>query len=1058
VSSAAERPTGTVTFLFTDIEGSTRLLRELRDDYATALADHQRIIRAAIADHDGSEIDTQGDSFFAAFRRAKDAVGAAVDAQRALAAHAWPQDKRLRVRMGIHTGEPTVGGERYVGLGVHRAARIAAAGHGGQVLVSATTRELLRDDPPPDVSLQDLGEHQLKDLDEPERIYQLAAPGLDADFPPLKTGAPALAAGREGDLVEAAQETVVEMARPWRQRRRLFFGAGGAAALALVAVIVVVLTNGGGNAVASGKVAPNDVGLIDAKSGKISAQISVGHAPGGVAAGPDAVWVTNADENSVSRIDPRTNDVRQTIAVGNNPTGVAIGGGAVWVANGLDGTLSRIDPGTNRVLQTIVVGNGPTGVAYGAGAVWVANSADGTVSRVDPAKGRAVKTIPAANGVSEIAFGFRRLWVVASASGSVLALDPKTGDVLDRIGVGVDPGGVATGAGAVWVVNRSDGTLGRIDPSAGDVTDTINVGRSPEAVAVGADAVWVSNSASGTLSKIDPGRVRVVKTIRLTNSPRGLAVTPNGVYVAVRSTGLSHRGGTVRVGSNAPFDFIDPALAYSPMTWSILSNTNDGLVGFRRVGGIQGVELVPDLAVSLPVATDAGRTYTFRLRSGIRYSNGALVQPEDLRRAIERIFEVKPLSGGVQYFGGIVGAGRCGHGRCDLSRGIVTDPDARTVTFHLIAPDGDFLTKLALPFAMAVPASTPGHDVGRHPVPATGPYRIASVTKGGRVKLVRNPRFREWSADAQPAGYPDVILWRSEDDIHTGIRNVESGRADLALTLIPPLSKQEIDSLATRFPAQLRMNTGTATNYFFLNTRVAPFDDVRVRLAVNYAFDRQAFAALLGRAYAPTCQIFPPNFPSFRRTCPYLPGGVAGLDKARSLVRASGTTGQQVTVWLPAPIAFQGPFMVSVLKSLGFRARLHLVRDPRKYFDDATDSRLQVQAGYYGWASDSPSESSFIVPQFSCSSFVPAAPLRTTNASEFCNRSVDRLLRRAATVQALDPPAARVLWQRAERAILALAPMVPTYNKQNVDLLAKRVGNYQYHPQWGALVDQLWVR
>ena len=200
MSSAAERPTGTVTFLFTDIEGSTRLLKELRDDYGTALSDHQRIVRDALASHEGWEIDTQGDSFFAAFRRAKDAVGAAVEAQRALAAHEWPQGTQLRVRMGMHTGEPAVGGERYVGLGVHRAARIAAAGHGGQVLVSQTTRELLRDDPPPDVSLRDLGEHELKDMDEPERIYQLVAPGLDQEFAPLKTTAPALAADAKASL------------------------------------------------------------------------------------------------------------------------------------------------------------------------------------------------------------------------------------------------------------------------------------------------------------------------------------------------------------------------------------------------------------------------------------------------------------------------------------------------------------------------------------------------------------------------------------------------------------------------------------------------------------------------------------------------------------------------------------------------------------------------------------------------------------------------------------------------------------------------------------------
>src|SRR5438270_9010820 len=180
MSSGAELPRGTVTFLFTDIEGSTRLLKQLRDRYGQVLESHQRILRQAFADHAGREIDTQGDSFFVAFPRAKDAVAAALQAQRALADESWPEAADVRVRMGLHTGEPTVGGERYIGLGVHRAARIAAAGHGGQVLVSQTTRELLRDDPLPDVTLRDLGEHTLKDLDEPERIYQLLAPGLHA--------------------------------------------------------------------------------------------------------------------------------------------------------------------------------------------------------------------------------------------------------------------------------------------------------------------------------------------------------------------------------------------------------------------------------------------------------------------------------------------------------------------------------------------------------------------------------------------------------------------------------------------------------------------------------------------------------------------------------------------------------------------------------------------------------------------------------------------------------------------------------------------------------------
>src|SRR3954451_21344461 len=167
-----ELPSGTVTFLFTDIEGSTRLLHELGDAYADALAEHRRVLREAFARHGGVEVDTQGDAFFVAFPRATDALEAARDGQAALAGGS------IRVRMGIHTGEPLATDEGYVGIDVHRAARIASAGHGGQVLVSQSTRDLAAAD-----GLRDLGEHRLKDLAAPERLYQAGA----GDFPPLKT-------------------------------------------------------------------------------------------------------------------------------------------------------------------------------------------------------------------------------------------------------------------------------------------------------------------------------------------------------------------------------------------------------------------------------------------------------------------------------------------------------------------------------------------------------------------------------------------------------------------------------------------------------------------------------------------------------------------------------------------------------------------------------------------------------------------------------------------------------------------------------------------------------
>src|SRR3712207_572183 len=181
-------PEGTVTLLFTDIEGSPRILRTLGPRYAEVLADHQRLLRESFAVAGGREVDSQGDSFFVVFTRAGDAVRAAIDAQRRLAAHPWPPGGEVRVRMGIHTGEPVVGDARYVGLGVHRGARIGEAAHGGKVLLSRATRGLVEDDLPPGVSLRDLGDRRLKDLDRPERVFQLVIDGLPSDFPSPRGG------------------------------------------------------------------------------------------------------------------------------------------------------------------------------------------------------------------------------------------------------------------------------------------------------------------------------------------------------------------------------------------------------------------------------------------------------------------------------------------------------------------------------------------------------------------------------------------------------------------------------------------------------------------------------------------------------------------------------------------------------------------------------------------------------------------------------------------------------------------------------------------------------
>jgi DNA-binding NarL/FixJ family response regulator/class 3 adenylate cyclase len=175
-------PSGTVTFLFTDIQGSTELVERLGDAYAGVLEAHRKLLRDAVAEAEGTELDCRGDEFLFVFADAGSAVDTAVKAQNALAAHEWPSERPVQVRMGLHSGEPTVQGSSYVGIDLHRVARIASAGHGGQVLLSARTRELA------DADARDLGEHHFRGLQAPEHVYQLVGDGLREDFPPLRDG------------------------------------------------------------------------------------------------------------------------------------------------------------------------------------------------------------------------------------------------------------------------------------------------------------------------------------------------------------------------------------------------------------------------------------------------------------------------------------------------------------------------------------------------------------------------------------------------------------------------------------------------------------------------------------------------------------------------------------------------------------------------------------------------------------------------------------------------------------------------------------------------------
>jgi len=850
-------------------------------------------------------------------------------------------------------------------------------------------------------------------------------------------------------------------------RRRL---AVVAVAVIAVAVAAVVLASTGGGVAPWSLIGADSVGAISPARGAITAVVAVGSSPSVVAAGAGSVWVANYNGNTVSRIDPATHTVEQTIQVNSTPSAIAVGAGAVWVANNFSGTMSKIDPAADRVVQTITVGNGPSGIAVSDGAVWVTNSNDGTLSKVDAVSGGVLKTIPL-GGATDVAAGFGAVWVSDAANGRVLRVDPQTNQVSEATNVSTGPSAITVGARSVWVANSLDGTVSRIDPQTSHVAATIPVGDGPNAITVANGRVWVANEFGRNVVSIDPTTDRIARTVTVGNRPRGLVAAGGLIWVSAQASTAAHSGGTLTALQNAQFGSLDPARPGSIGSILTLYMTNDGLTAFKRVGGSDGAQLVPDLAVSLPTPTDGGLNYTFPLRSGIRYSNGQHVRPEDFRRAIERDFTLGPGApldtAAYTYFEKVLGAAACvgRPARCDLSRGIVTDDAARTVTFHLVSPDPELPAHLALWAAAAVPGSAPDRDIGPHPLPATGPYEVTLDTQR-EVKLVRNPYFHEWSHAAQPDGFPDQIVWRLGASTEAAVSAVERGRADY--TLDPPPADR-LRELHTRFASQLNINPTDETIFMGLNTRARPFTDLRVRRALSYAINRAKLARLLGQDSHPICQMLPPYIPAHQSYCPYtLNPSDAGvwrapnLRKALTLIAASGTRGTPITIWnqpgFDTDFTASGRYLESLLDRLGYPTRVEpfSVNDTT-YLPRLADSRTSPQAYFFNWSPNYPAASEFLGPQFwSCKSFVPSST-NNNNLSEFCDPRFDATVRSALAAEAAKSATAAQLWAKADRQFTDEAPTVNLATPSQTDLVSHRVGNNQYNPQLGVLLDQLWV-
>jgi peptide/nickel transport system substrate-binding protein len=416
-------------------------------------------------------------------------------------------------------------------------------------------------------------------------------------------------------------------------------------------------------------------------------------------------------------------------------------------------------------------------------------------------------------------------------------------------------------------------------------------------------------------------------------------------------------GGVLRAGIPDNPDHLDTGISYAVEGWELLEATNNGLLTFKKAAGAAGSQVVPDIATAMPAVTDGGRTYTFHVHPGVRYSPpvNRAVKPSDFAYAIERLFHVG--SPGVGFYTIIQGANAYAAHHASHISGIVANDKAMTIAFHLTHPDGAFLDIMAMPFAFAVPAGTPYKDISTDPQwrVATGPYMIKTYVPKQQIVLVRNPNFHQWSPNS-PDGHLNGVNLQIGVTPEQAVNETIDGQLDWYMEAVPP---DRLTALRAQYPAQVHMFPRNNVTYFSMNERLAPFNKLAVRQAVNYAIDRSALVKLFGGQGTPTETVLPPGFGTAYHEPNLYPHNVA---KAKQLVASAGATGAPVQIWTtnadPAPKAAQ--YLASVLSAIGLKVTGVRTLDDSVYWDTLLAQKTDPQIAFNHFDQDYPEGEDFI--------------------------------------------------------------------------------------------------
>ncbi|MEN4475159.1 ABC transporter substrate-binding protein [Mycolicibacterium cosmeticum] len=507
------------------------------------------------------------------------------------------------------------------------------------------------------------------------------------------------------------------------------------------------------------------------------------------------------------------------------------------------------------------------------------------------------------------------------------------------------------------------------------------------------------------------------------------------------SAGGGGGGGDINISMTSFPDYIDPQLSYTVEGWEVMYNVYTPLLTYKHQKGEAGTQVVPGLAKAMPEVSPDGLTYKLTLRPNMKYSDGTPIKASDFTYAIKRLF--KANSGGSVFYEPIVGATDYAEGKADTISGIKTDDGTGDITITLTEPNGTFENVLGLPFAAPVPPTTPlDKDATNNPPPSSGPFVITKVEAPQTLTMERNPNFKtvkDAGASEVADGHVDKITVAQNKSNSAQVTGVEQNTIDL---MVDPPDADRLTEVKTKYGDRFRLEQSINTYYFWMNTQKAPFNDLRVRQAVNYAVDPEALNRVFGGRMHPTQQILPPGMPGYQEYKLY-PG--PDMNKAKQLIAEANPADKDITVWTDDEPDRKriGEYYHDVLTQLGFNATLKVIAGDVYFTTIGNQSTPDLDTGFGDWFQDFPHPDDFFRPLLNGASILP------TNGNNFSRANIpalDATMNKLRTEELTDD--VKKQYADLDRAFMEQAVWAPYGNEEFSTFVSERIDfdKAYYHP------------